>query len=59
MKERLEAHGVPIDGMTDHNVTYSVYFRDPDGNGIELFCDTSDAWKDDPAILTAGKPLTL
>ena len=59
MKERLESHGVEIDGLVDHNVTNSIYFRDPDGNGLELFVDTSDAWKDDPSILTKAQPLTL
>jgi catechol-2,3-dioxygenase len=30
--------GIPV-RTTEHNVTLSVYFQDPDGNRIELFCD--------------------
>ena len=37
---RLADYGVEIDRATDHGMTKSIYFRDPDGNGIELFCDT-------------------
>lgn len=29
----------PIDGAEDHGATVSVYLRDPDGNGIELYYD--------------------
>jgi catechol 2,3-dioxygenase len=59
MKEQLEAHGVPIDAMVDHSVTDSLYFRDPDGNGLELYVDTSDAWKQNPDLLTQRKALVL
>ena len=30
---------VEIDHTTDHSMTYSIYINDPDGNGIELFCN--------------------
>jgi catechol 2,3-dioxygenase len=59
MKERLEAHGVKIERMRDHNVSESLYFNDPDGNGLELYIDTSDVWKRDPSAIASGKPLTL
>ena len=36
---RLGAHGHPIDGVEDHGATVSVYLRDPDGNGLELYYD--------------------
>ena len=26
----------------DHSMTKSIYIKDPDGNGIELFCNTFD-----------------
>ena len=35
----LKALGVPIESTIEHNVTRSVYFRDPDGNRVELYCD--------------------
>jgi catechol 2,3-dioxygenase-like lactoylglutathione lyase family enzyme len=36
---QLLDHGHPIDGTEDHGATVSVYLRDPDGNGIELYLD--------------------
>jgi len=37
--------GVPLEGAADHGVSEAVYLRDPDGNGIELYCDRPDgAW---------------
>jgi len=37
--ERLDAAGVPLDGVADHGVSEALYLHDPDGNGVELFCD--------------------
>jgi catechol 2,3-dioxygenase len=36
---RLLAAGVPLDGAADHGVSEALYLRDPDGNGLELYCD--------------------
>jgi catechol 2,3-dioxygenase len=35
----LQAMGVAVESTIEHNVTRSVYFRDPDGNRVELYCD--------------------
>jgi catechol 2,3-dioxygenase len=35
----LKAIGVPVESTVEHNVTRSVYFPDPDGNRVELYCD--------------------
>ena len=35
----LKALGVPIESTIEHNVTRSIYFADPDGNRVELYCD--------------------
>src|SRR5262245_27241918 len=35
----LTALGIPVDSTIEHNVSRSVYFRDPDGNRVELYCD--------------------
>jgi catechol 2,3-dioxygenase len=59
MKERLEAHGVAIQRTADHRVSCSLYVNDPDGNGIELYVDTSDAWKQDPSLIASRLPLVL
>lgn len=37
--QELKAIGVPVEATTEHNVTRSVYFPDPDGNRVELYCD--------------------
>jgi len=57
-KSHLEAAGIAMD-PTDHEVTKSLYFRDPDGNMIELYVDVSDAWRRDPQIIAQVKPLAL
>lgn len=41
--KRLQAAGVTLDGASDHGVSEALYLRDPDGNGIELYCDRNPA----------------
>lgn len=36
---RLIEHGYPLQGASDHWVSEAVYLEDPDGHGIELYCD--------------------
>lgn len=36
---RLVAAGIRLDGASDHGVSEALYLRDPDGNGLELYCD--------------------
>lgn len=40
--DRLNELGVEIENTTDHGVTKSLYIKDPDGNGVELFCNGTD-----------------
>ena len=35
----LLAMGIAVESTVEHNVTRSVYFPDPDGNRVELYCD--------------------
>lgn len=35
-KQRLEAHGVEVLGVTDHHIFKSIYFFDPNGIRLEL-----------------------
>src|SRR5271157_5835730 len=36
---RVIAAGIDLDGAADHGVSESLYLRDPDDNGVELYCD--------------------
>lgn len=36
---RLLAAGIRLDGAADHGVSEALYLHDPDGNGVELYCD--------------------
>lgn len=38
---RLIKAGIPLDGASDHGVSEALYLRDPDENGVELYCDRS------------------
>jgi catechol 2,3-dioxygenase len=58
-KEFLLGENVKIDAIFDHTVTNSIYINDPDGNGIELYVDVSDAWKKEPALVASGEPMEL
>ncbi|SFK82793.1 VOC family protein [Shimia haliotis] len=38
-----------IEGASDHGVSEAVYLTDPDGNGVELYCDRAEAdWPRNP-----------
>lgn len=52
---RLQAAGIPLDGASDHGVSEALYLRDPDENGLELYCDRPpDLWP-----RTAGGDLAM
>ena len=36
---RVAAAGIRLDGASDHGVSEAIYLRDPDDNGVELYCD--------------------
>jgi catechol 2,3-dioxygenase len=57
-KGKLDAAGVKTRPI-DHGVTKSLYLSDPDGNGVELYVDASDAWKRDPQQVAQIAPLAL
>ncbi len=40
--QTLKSHGVEIVRAVDHGITKSIYFCDPAGNRIELYCDVGD-----------------
>lgn len=61
LSRRLDKLGYPVDGMSDHIVSQSLYLRDPDGNEVELYVDNPDYdWRADNSWMDAPvKPLKL
>jgi catechol 2,3-dioxygenase len=60
LKRVVEA-GIRV-GASDHGVSEAIYFADPDGNGIELYCDRPrEEWprSDDGELLMVSAPLDL
>jgi catechol 2,3-dioxygenase len=57
-RAKLTAAGVATNPI-DHEVTKSLYLRDPDGNGIELYVDSSDVWRREPQRVAQIHPLAL
>jgi catechol 2,3-dioxygenase len=49
---RVKAAGIAIDAAVDHGVSESIYLRDPDQNGVELYWDR-------PAMLWYGPDADL
>jgi catechol 2,3-dioxygenase len=46
---RLRIAGIELEGASDHGVSEALYLRDPDQNGVELYCDRSpEAWPRSP-----------
>ena len=44
--DRVLSAGYALTGAADHAVSQAVYLNDPDGNGVELYCDRPQAeWR--------------
>jgi catechol 2,3-dioxygenase len=57
-KAKLEAAGIAVTPI-DHEVTKSLYFADPDGNGVEVYVDASQVWRQEPQRVAQLAPLEL
>lgn len=58
VSRRLLEAGAFFEGAADHGVSEALYFRDPEGNGLELYWDRPpEAWPREPLMFTA--PLNL
>lgn len=62
--DELADRGVKIEHTVNHgDMTHSAYFKDPDGNTLEVFIDAQpEWWRTEPERISgagAGKPLTL
>jgi catechol 2,3-dioxygenase len=57
---RLLDTGTALEGFADHLVSEAVYLRDPEGNGIELYCDRPrEAWFAGGALRMDTLPLDV
>lgn len=58
---RLAHRRWPLTGASDHLVSEALYLEDPDGLGIEIYCDRpSAAWIDDGGeVVMATEPLDV
>ena len=43
--DKARAAGIEVTGWTDHDITHSLYVKDPEGNTIEIYADTPYDWK--------------
>jgi len=59
--KKLQAENYPVDGLSDHTISQSIYLRDPDGNEVELYVDDANYdWKHNDSWMEAPvKPLDL
>lgn len=58
--QQLKAAGAEIKATADHGITQSFYVHDPEGNEIEIYCDSEDLhWRDIPKVMKQPKPLQL
>jgi catechol 2,3-dioxygenase len=59
MHRRLKEHEVSIVRTVDHGITQSVYFKDPEGNELEIYCEVPEVdWHDVDTIIKAD-PIDL
>jgi catechol 2,3-dioxygenase len=59
MYQRLKEHNVPIVRTVDHGITKSVYFKDPEGNELEIYCEAPGVhWQEVDTIIKAD-PIDL
>lgn len=59
---RLVRAKIPLEGAADHGVSEALYFRDPDGNGLELYWDKAQTdWPRtaDGSLAMFTRPLDL
>jgi catechol 2,3-dioxygenase len=50
----LDSAGIPILYTAERTFTKSLHLHDPDGNEVELYVDTSDAWKESVQSATSA-----
>lgn len=59
---RVMESEIGLEGAADHGVSEAIYLRDPDENGVELYCDRArELWprRDDGSLQLVTEPLDL
>jgi catechol 2,3-dioxygenase len=59
---RLKSAKITLQGASDHGVSEALYLADPDGNGLELYCDRPrEQWPHGPdgSLQMTTEPLDL
>ncbi len=54
-------HRIPVSGASDHEVSEAIYLDDPEGNGVEVYCDrpiSSWRWQDNMVAMVT-EPLDV
>ena len=55
--QKIKKDGIEVYPV-DHRISWALYFNDPDGNGIEVYCDTRgmqhgvESWEGKDRLLT-------
>ncbi len=60
--QRAAENAVEFDGFSDHAVSEAVYLTDPDGNGLEFYCDRPQAawpFAPDGEVAMTTRPLDV
>lgn len=60
--KHLIDNNYPIDGTADHGVSWAIYLRDPDNNGVEIYADRPKKdWKvtNDGMVEMVTEPLDI
>ncbi len=52
--EWLTSNGVDVLGPVDNGIIYSIYFRDPDGNRLEITTPLDPTWNDNATAARAS-----
>jgi catechol 2,3-dioxygenase len=53
---RLKELGIKIEVVADHGISLGIYFRDPDGNGVEVSYELPrEQWPREDAVFSVEK----
>ena len=60
LHDRLKEKGVEVERVSDHGISLGIYFKDPDGNGNEVYFELPrDQWPSGEGIFSGKFPFSL